>query len=387
MSLYYPSLNPIVLAKCDGYSQPFNLADKTAIVLIEDLTDSYNVSVGLKNELGQTVKPYSASLELTVGAFKFRMFNIDFQGLSEGLYKLSIIASARDASELKSIPLCLKENHSETVAIQATNTDNIQDIPFEDGVSFFYRVQGGFFDKALSPKSDDTSYQNEDADFVLLSSVPYESYKLNIGGTGGVPDYMQRLFNRVFSLDTIDINGEPFTKLEGAEWSAIEEDEYGFRSWELEVVRTENLDSELVVEYKDVAFWHDYVCQLSSSLDYVFLFTDNEDVSISKSLPNVGGQVLVAITSLQAGLQYENISVQGLPSWATLLRSGDDFILSAQSNTNDAKVAYLTFTQGESGKTIELQLIQYGTEVFDPYVAYTDDGVTTAIIGGNTYLS
>jgi hypothetical protein len=388
MSLYYPSLNPIVLSAtpCDGYAQPFELSDRTTIVLVEDAIDTTTITVSLKSEYA-TAKAYAISRELTVGDFRFKLYNIDFEYITEGSYYLSILVSSGETTELTSVPLCLREKQAETVAITASNTDNVQDIPFEEGITFFYRIQGGFYDKSLNPKSDDTSYQNEDADFVLLSSVPYESYTLNIGGTGGIPDYVQRIFNRVFSLDTLLLNGVSFTKFEGAEWSPIEEDEYDWRSWELEVAKTDNLDSELVAEYKDVAFWSDYVCQLAESLSYAFYFTENGGAYLEKVAPSVGGSIRVDVTSLRAELPFDGVGVRGLPSWATLTKEGEDFTVTVGVNGGDTRWADITFAQEGSGSTLTLRLVHRGTEVFDPYVARTDNGTTTAVIGGNTYLA
>lgn len=362
MSLYYPKLNPFIMESCEGYAQPFNLSDRTAVQLVQDSTGTDVPELSLVSCEGDTVKAFAPRDVSTLAGFRFTTYDVDFRGLQEGLYRLRLFARGL-REPLYSCPVCLKEQHEETVAIYATSVDNIQDVNFSVGVGFFLRVQGGFFLNAMNPKSDDTVYQDEDTDFVLLSSVPYETYRLNIGGSAGIPDSLQKVINRLFSLSKLTLDGVPYVRVEGAEWEAREEDEYSLRSWELEVAEPKANSS---LSLAMAARWRNYRCQRQREpLSYRFAFRENGGTALSRAVSYLGESVSVDIVSIRADLFYPQLLASSNLTWArvvSLTHQPDSSSLRAtvqvDANGGQLREGVILFKQDESEQTVTLTLRQ-----------------------------
>jgi hypothetical protein len=397
--------NPIPLAKVKEelvwyskeyyqscYCQKFRPSDKTALQLLADTPLSADVY--LVNRHGRRIGSVDASFPSSgIDGVYLCELRPNFASLSFSsneppvCYIKGTIKRRGFFYPIQSQPLLIGDV-PESVYLEYSSLENTNSIVFTTGIKFGLRIEGGFIPKAYSPAADDTIYKDEQVDFMLLKSTPYDTFSFTAGRLSGIPDWLHAIINRAFSCDTLLADNVQIVKVDGAEWENDDVDGYDLREWRIDVAKAKNTGTYQLGRSSAEVYWSDYLCQLQSTpLAYVFEFTENQGTALEKEAQNVGGAVRIGITSLRAELPYGSITVNNLPAWATLTREGADFLLTVGANPTDARIQAITFVQGESGKAITLQLIQRGTETYDPYVATVDDGATTAVIGGNTYLS
>lgn len=190
--------------------------------------------------------------DMPTGRHAIRMELIDGSGayvLQSEFFEL--VASVEDAGR-------------KTVRISVTNSSNAFGVFFEYRV-FEYRVEGGFYPKSLTPASNDTIYEEQQAQLDTLYSMPYDTYKLVIGGSAGIPDSFIQKLNRALSCDQIEVDGVRYTKTEGAKLEPSELDNYPFRSWSIVLTKVTDapFEYESIVEGYEIvnsATWADFIC-------------------------------------------------------------------------------------------------------------------------------
>lgn len=67
------------------------------------------------------------------------------------------------------------------------------------------------------PKSKFTTFVNEPQDIKLQNAIPYDTWTLQIAFDEGIPDYMSRKIERIYSLDTVFNDGNQYTRDADAE--------------------------------------------------------------------------------------------------------------------------------------------------------------------------
>jgi hypothetical protein len=164
-------------------------------------------------------------------------YSIDFSRFQEGKYRFFL--QSGNGLKYSSDIICIKDTHEYTRLLSYCNTYNEQGVAFSTGVVFHLRVESQLY-KAVIPKSEDSIYNNNLGGYRILNSSPYDNFRLNIGGTAGIPDWLMRIINQAFSCDTLFLNSIEITKADGATFEAIEQDNYNLRSWNIEIGHIEN---------------------------------------------------------------------------------------------------------------------------------------------------
>ncbi|MDR1055667.1 MAG: BACON domain-containing protein, partial [Prevotellaceae bacterium] len=164
-------------------------------------------------------------------------YNIDFSRFQEGKYRFFL--QSGNGLKYNSDIVCVKNTHEYTRLLSYCNTYNEHGVVFSTGVVFHLRVESQLY-KAVIPKSEDSIYNNNLGGYRILNSSPYDNYRLNIGGTAGIPDWLMRIINQAFSCDTLFLNNVEITKADGATFEPIEQDNYNLRSWNIEIGHIEN---------------------------------------------------------------------------------------------------------------------------------------------------
>lgn len=115
--------------------------------------------------------------------------------------------------EYISEPIMLADKHEGTVLIEASHSENNYDTIFE-GISprpvFRQRVES--FGLKHLPSGEYTSFENQNKELDVLYALPYNGFKLDIGGSEGVPEYMADSINRIMDLEKIRVDGRLMTR-------------------------------------------------------------------------------------------------------------------------------------------------------------------------------
>lgn len=106
----------------------------------------------------------------------------------------------------------VKKLWTKTQLYEYSNTRNKLAVIFNGDTP--YRPSKRFFSQInlFVPKSKFTTYVNEPQDISLLNAIPYDTYTAEVGFGSGMPDYDVRLFERIFNLDTVFIDGNEYTR-------------------------------------------------------------------------------------------------------------------------------------------------------------------------------
>jgi hypothetical protein len=155
---------------------------------------------------------------------------IQFAGLDEGWYYTELSPGTNPANVQVSEPIELKIKTVEpSIYYEYKHSHFHGDVIFETGIQFAFRVEGSL--GKLYPVSDDTFYRDQKLNPYQLSSKPRESYDLSMGGSFGVPDWVVRKINWIWSCDSVMMNGKSYGKDPGNNNSSQgiqinEEDDY-----------------------------------------------------------------------------------------------------------------------------------------------------------------
>jgi hypothetical protein len=159
------------------------------------------------------------------------------------LYYLILTAgTSNNQTQMISEPMWVDEAIDNSILFQYSNSFNDQDIIFETGIEFTFRVEG--IDTDLLPGSKDTLFQDQRLNNVMLSSIPFREFKLKIGGQDGVADWVIDKVNRILSCDTWSANGSAFVKKDGSAWSPVSLDNYPLRGWSIDILEAETRSSK-----------------------------------------------------------------------------------------------------------------------------------------------
>ena len=107
------------------------------------------------------------------------------------------------------------------------------------------RVHGGVWEADKGTASDDVMYINDSHDVTLLHSVPYNLQVLKFGDARGVPVWMYDKIVRAWACTFVQVDGQYYTKNEGATVEKEAVERYPMVTGSLEILPAEN-------EYSDI---------------------------------------------------------------------------------------------------------------------------------------
>jgi hypothetical protein len=195
---------------------------------------------------GTTVSTFNAQAKVTSLVdpdFKPYEVLIPLNALPEGRYYLLLtVGTSSNETQLISEPMQVSESLDNTILFTYFNTINSQGIIWDTGVQFTFRAEAVI--REFLPAFKDTIYQDQILDNVLLSSIPYRQFKLQLGGQYGVPDWVVDKVNRILSCDTWNADGKSFVKKDGTQWTPVELDSYPMRGWGIDILEGDNLSSK-----------------------------------------------------------------------------------------------------------------------------------------------
>ena len=181
--------------------------------LIVELVDVHGVSVitlpaliGLQNQYFPTTFSFEVSMSLA--------------GLDTGCYYLKVTGGTGDEQEVyeSRYMYISSEQIENSLLVEYWHNRFHQDVIFETGIKFQYRVPGHF--GRLTPGRLVEKYKDQRQSPALLSSQAYRKFDLVFGDEFGLPDDEIDLLNRICGCHNINIDN----KL----WAVDEKDEFEF---------------------------------------------------------------------------------------------------------------------------------------------------------------
>lgn len=106
----------------------------------------------------------------------------------------------------------VKEKHPKTLLLEYKNTYNTQNIIFQPtNIELNFRVEGWI--AYIDPESDTEIYTDQEHNETLENAVPFFNETLYIGEARGVPEWVIRKVNLIFTLDQKKIDGYYYEKV------------------------------------------------------------------------------------------------------------------------------------------------------------------------------
>jgi hypothetical protein len=201
------------------------------------------------NGIRQQYAPAAVVYDNLVDGINVIEFTVDFSRFAaESLYYFVLQSGS---IKFYSDFICVKNLHDNTVLISYANSVNDQNVIFSTNILFNLRVEieDKSTPKTLVPKAVESIYDNDMGGYMTLYSNPYETYRINIGGVRGIPDWLMVIINRALSCDTVFLNNKKANKIEGAEFEAMEAEFYPLRSWIIEVSYADEEEGEMIYNY------------------------------------------------------------------------------------------------------------------------------------------
>lgn len=135
-------------------------------------------------------------------------------------------------------PINYQEEFSKTVLFKYRNTYNDQNLIFDTGIEFYFRVEGTV--QMFNPKIDHTTYIDQKKNATLLSATPYRYFTLFVGIEHGIPDWAIDLVNRILCTDVKKVDNLLFEITEDSELESIRIDNYAMSAASIEITEKEN---------------------------------------------------------------------------------------------------------------------------------------------------
>lgn len=155
----------------------------------------------------------------------------------EGMYYLQMEVGSGGDVVLVSEQFKLSEKIENSLLIEYFHREFKDGVFFETGFLPSIRVPGVI--KLKQPTSSNADYEDEDNNLVLLKGVGYEVEQLTVGvcdeNPAGIPPYLIKKLNRIFTLSNISIDGREKVKNGDAEFEETSEADYPLSSWAIEL--------------------------------------------------------------------------------------------------------------------------------------------------------
>ncbi|RYE00922.1 MAG: hypothetical protein EOP50_02905 [Sphingobacteriales bacterium] len=163
-------------------------------------------------------------------------------GIPEGVYYLEVLVgddgNGQPVAAFQSEPLKILANQKETLYLEYNHYRFHDTMIFENGFSPAIRIPGVLSLK--SPSAQDTLFEDDEKSQRLIDGKPFEQYELLVGHQSGIPDWMAKKINRIFTCSNTKLDGRQYTRSGSEGMQATEEKNYPLRAWSMELRDTEN---------------------------------------------------------------------------------------------------------------------------------------------------
>jgi hypothetical protein len=215
------------------YNQPWQ---KNDIVVFQILSNYAPHQLELWNCDGEQIATFvfaykPSSIEIT--GQKVYEASVALNGYDNNAYQFIINAGNPVLETYVSEWFELNDYHPQTFLLEYFHDENDHEVIFETGIKFSLRVHGGLDE--YQPGTDRVIYVNQTRRITQLSGESFDTEKLIIGDSFGVPNYMIKKINNIFLCSNVTIDGKQYVGNEGARFEASRENLYPMTGWAWEV--------------------------------------------------------------------------------------------------------------------------------------------------------
>jgi hypothetical protein len=184
------------------------------------------------NQVDTFVLTYKASSIEGTGQ-KVYEASIALNGYNEGVYQFRINSGDPVLETYLSEWFDLKVLHENTILLEYSHDENDHEIVFETGIVLRLRVHGEL--REFQPGADRIVFIDQRRRITQLSGESFETEKLIIGDSFGVPNYMIKKINDIYLCSQVLIDGKQYVGSEGARFEAKREELYPMTGWAFDV--------------------------------------------------------------------------------------------------------------------------------------------------------
>lgn len=174
-------------------------------------------------------------------------------------------------------PIELAEKWPNTILYQYNNSKYHGDVVFETGIVFGFRCEAVI--EGYEPGSERTSYRDQKLNPATLKVRPFDSFTVVAGHRVGIPDWVVKRMNWIWSCDNVLLDGKSFAVLDDGKLDDQEiHKQYPLKHWALKIQEGVNRASKIVgvdvdpnkklfITYQmDGTVWGDLSVQAGSNL-------------------------------------------------------------------------------------------------------------------------
>ena len=156
-----------------------------------------------------------------------------------------LLVTLGNTKQMFSEPILISDYLAESLLYEYSNTSYHGEIIFETGFSPSFRIEG-IIDED-TPSTIRTAYIDQQYNPSTLNAVPYQTATMTVGKDYGVPVWVAKKINWIFSCDNVSIDGKPWAVPESDKLDGPEVDkQYPMKSYSLKLQEGINRQSKIV---------------------------------------------------------------------------------------------------------------------------------------------
>jgi hypothetical protein len=193
-------------------------------IQVQYVVKDFTLTPYLKNICTGEVQQLSPVLLLETESEKCYQLTINNSSISSDAEFNLYFASDQDGEKIKDANFCVCTELPDTILLEYTNRKNVYETIFDGIDRFLFRVEGAFLPQEISFENNTEEFRDQRYVSKILSSTAFEKKTLTLGGGMGVPNWVARKINLIFSLSSVHVEGNPMVRSEGG---AVELTEIG----------------------------------------------------------------------------------------------------------------------------------------------------------------
>lgn len=216
------------------YFQKWQLTDHVDLQIQSDMGPIRLDLIDCSQLVAKTVNFETKPTIITGQPWQVLEASMQLADVDPGYYWFLITAGFGDnILQFISEPLDVANNHAGTTLFKYKNTRNSLDMVWATGINPSFRCEANIGEYA--PGSKTTVYEDQVLNLVELSAFPYDQFKLQIGGSYGVPNWVAKRLNMIFCNDTVLIDGRQYVKADGAKLEPNRIERYPMSGWTMDI--------------------------------------------------------------------------------------------------------------------------------------------------------
>ena len=193
-------------------------------IQVQYVVKDFTLTPYLKNICTGEVQQLSPVLLLETESEKCYQLTIKNSSISSDTEFNLYFASDQDGEKIKDANFCVCTELPDTILLEYTNRKNVYETIFDGIDRFLFRVEGAFLPQEISFENNTEEFRDQRYVSKILSSTAFEKKTLTLGGGMGVPNWVARKINLIFSLSSVHVEGNPMVRSDGG---AVELTEIG----------------------------------------------------------------------------------------------------------------------------------------------------------------